>query len=168
MTQAEIIIPASTSNLGASFDACGLALALYLKVTVEEQASGFEVVASGEGEDRVPRDESNLIVRVARSIGDLRGNKIGGVRLIVNSQIPLARGLGSSSAAIIAGLSVYEAVTGDRLSEEELFSYALRFEDHGENLAPSLLGGLVVAWLVEAGGPWRTPFGVERPGPHDG
>ncbi len=167
MTQAEIIIPASTSNLGASFDACGLALALYLKVTVEEQASGFEVVASGEGEDRVPRDESNLIVRVARSIGDLRGNKIGGVRLIVNSQIPLARGLGSSSAAIIAGLSVYEAVTGDRLSEEELFSYALRFEDHGDNLAPSLLGGLVVACVVERAGHGRSLVAMKRSWPED-
>lgn len=167
MTKTEIIIPASTSNLGASFDTCGLALALYLKVTVEERAHGFEVVLLGEGADRVPRDESNLILRVARSVGDLRNNKIDGARLLVNSQIPLARGLGSSSAAIIAGLSVYEALSGERLTEEELFSYALRFEDHGDNLAPSLLGGLVVACVVERTGQARSLVTVKRAWPDD-
>lgn len=167
MSKTEITIPASTSNLGASFDACGLALALYLKVTVEKRAGEFEVVPSGEGEDRAPRDESNLILRVARSVGDLRGNKIDGARLLVNSQIPLARGLGSSSAAIIAGLSVYEALSGERLTEEELFGYALRFEDHGDNLAPSLLGGLVVACVVEHTGQGRSLVTVKRAWPEE-
>ena len=163
----EITIPASTSNLGASFDACGLALALYLQVTVEERTSGFEIALAGEGADRMPRDESNLILRVARSVGDLRGKKIDGARLFVNSQIPLARGLGSSSAAIIAGLSVYEALAGERLTEEELFSYALRFEDHGDNLAPSLMGGLVVACVVERSGQGRSLVTVKRAWPED-
>jgi homoserine kinase len=167
MTKTEITIPASTSNLGASFDTCGLALALYLRVTVEERASGFEVVTSGEGADRMPGDESNLILRVARSAGDLRGNKIDGARLLVNSEIPLARGLGSSSAAIIAGISVYEALSGERLTEEELFGYALRFEDHGDNLAPSLLGGLVVACVVERAGQGRSLVTVKRAWPED-
>lgn len=167
MKKTEITVPASTSNLGASFDACGLALALYLKVTLEEIPSGFEVVASGEGADRMPRDESNLILRVARSVGDLRGNKIDGVRLHVESEIPLARGLGSSSAAIIAGLSVYETLSGERLSEEELFGYALRFEDHGDNLAPSQMGGLVVACVVERAGRGRSLVTVKRAWPGD-
>ena len=167
MTKTEITIPASTSNLGASFDTCGLALALYLRVTVEERASGFEVVTSGEGETRMPRDESNLILRVARSVGDLRGKKIEGARLLVHSQIPLARGLGSSSAAIIAGLSVYETLSGERLTEEELFSYALRFEDHGDNLAPSLLGGLVVACVVDRTGRGRSLVTVKRAWPEE-
>ena len=167
MNKTEITIPASTSNLGASFDTCGLALALYLRVTVEERASGFEVVPSGEGADRMLRDESNLILRVARSIGDLRGNKIDGARLLVNSEIPLARGLGSSSAAIIAGLSVYEVLSGERLSEEELFGYALRFEDHGDNLAPSLLGGLIVACVVDRAGQARSLVTVRRQWPQE-
>ena len=163
----EITIPASTSNLGASFDACGLALSLYLRVTVEDRAGGFEVVPSGEGADRVPRDESNLILRVARSVAELRGKKIHGACLLVNSQIPLARGLGSSSAAIVAGISVYEALTGDRLGEEELFGCALRFEDHGDNLAPSLLGGLVVACVIETAGRKRSLVTVKRAWPED-
>ncbi|MEK6285758.1 MAG: homoserine kinase [Acidobacteriota bacterium] len=163
----EITIPASTSNLGASFDACGLALSLYLRVTVEDRAGGFEVVPTGEGADRVPRDESNLIARVARSVADLCGKRIEGARLLVNSQIPLARGLGSSSAAIVAGISVYEALTGERLSEEELFGYCLRFEDHGDNLAPSLLGGLVVACVTETARLERSLVTVKRAWPED-
>ena len=167
MNKTEITVPASTSNLGASFDTCGLALALYLRVTVEAPANGFEVVLSGEGADRMPRDESNLIQRVARSVGDLRGHKIDGARVLVDNRIPLARGLGSSSAAIIAGLSVYETLSGERLTEEELFGYALRFEDHGDNLAPSMLGGLVVACVVDRAGQGRSLATVKRTWPED-
>src|ERR1044072_8138129 len=151
MSRTEIIIPASTSNLGASFDACGLAIALYLKVVVEERESGFEIVPTGEGAEQVPRDESNLIARVTRFVADRRAQKISGARLSVESQIPLARGLGSSSSAIVAGITVYESLSGGQLSEEEVFGYALRFEEHGDNLAPSFLGGLVVACVVERG-----------------
>lgn len=167
MTNTEIIVPASTSNLGASFDACGLALSLYLRVEVEEKSGGFEVVPSGEGANRVPRDGTNLIARVARSVAELRGRKIEGARLLVRNEIPLARGLGSSSAAIIAGISVYEALTGDQLDEEELFGYALRFEDHGDNLAPSLLGGMVVACMVEHAAHPRSLVTVRRAWPEE-
>jgi homoserine kinase len=145
-----IIVPASTSNLGASFDTCGLALSLYLEVTVEE-APRFEVEARGENAGAMPRDESNLIVRVARFVAERRGKRLAGARLAVDNRIPLARGLGSSGAAIIAGISVYEALARDRLSDEEFFACALNFEGHGDNLAPSRLGGLVVACLVGEG-----------------
>lgn len=151
MSRTEITIPASTSNLGASFDACGLALALYLKVVVEERDSGFEIIPTGEGAEQVPRDESNLIARVARFVAEHRGQKISGARLNVDSQIPLARGLGSSSSAIVAGISVYETLSGERFGDEEFFSYALRFEEHGDNLAPSFFGGLVTACVVARG-----------------
>ena len=148
MRRTEIIIPASTSNLGASFDAVGLALTLYLRVTVEAEAEAFVVEPTGEGAAAVERGEANLIARVARFVAERRGRAITGARLAVTSEIPLARGLGSSSSAIIAGISVYEALSGERLSDEEIFRYALHFEGHGDNLAPSLLGGLVVACVV--------------------
>ena len=167
MRKTKITIPASTSNLGASFDICGLALSLYLTVTVEESANGFEVVTSGEGAGQMPRDESNLILRVARSVGDLRGHKIDTARLLVDSQIPVARGLGGSAAAIIAGLSVYETLSGEKLSEDELFGYALRFEDHGDNLAASMLGGLVVTCVVDRAGHGRSLVTVKRSWPED-
>jgi homoserine kinase len=151
MQPTEITVPASTSNLGASFDAVGLALALYLRVTVEGPAPDFVINATGEGAGAVERGEANLIARVARFVAERRGQKISGARLTVASQIPLARGLGSSSSAIIAGISVYEALAGERLSDEEIFRYALHFEGHGDNLAPALLGGLVVACVVDSG-----------------
>ena len=152
MSRTEIIVPASTSNLGASFDTCGLALALYLRVTVESRQSRIEIVPTGEGEDCVPRDETNLIARVVRFVAERRGKRIGGAQLLVDSQIPLARGLGSSSAAIIAGISVYETLADDHLNDDEFFACALNFEAHGDNLAPSLLGGLVVACVVDRRG----------------
>ena len=167
MGKTEITIPASTSNLGASFDACGLALSLYLRVEVEPKSGGFEVMPSGEGAERLPRDGTNLIARVARSVAELRGRKIEGARLLVRNEIPLARGLGSSSAAIIAGISAYEALSSDQLDEEELFSCALRFEDHGDNLAPSLLGGMVVACMVEHAAHPRTLVTVRRAWPEE-
>jgi homoserine kinase len=169
MPKTEIIVPASTSNLGASFDTCGLALALYLRVEVEPRANGFEVIPTGEGAQSVPRDESNLMIRAARYVAAERRQKLPGAQLRVDSQIPLARGLGSSSSAIIAGISVYEALTGDKLEQEDFFNYALHFEGHGDNLAPSTLGGLVVAVVKEyvdfSGTARRSLLAVKRPWP---
>ena len=171
MSETEIIVPASTSNLGASFDTCGLALSLYLRVEVEPRKSGFEIMLSGEGAENLPRDESNLIVRAALHTAQQRRRKISGARLLVDSQIPLSRGLGSSSAAIIAGISIYEALSGERLGEEEFFDYALHFEGHGDNLAPSMLGGVVVAVVKEyldfSGAERRSLVAVKRRWPEE-
>jgi homoserine kinase len=165
MNRSEIIIPASTSNLGSGFDTCGMALSLYLRIGVEPRAKGFEIIPTGEGAEKIPLDESNLIIRAARYVASKRNrgnlgnggnggnggnNQLPGARLRIDSQIPLSRGLGSSSAAIIAGISVYEILSGDRLSENDFFDYALHFEGHGDNLAPSMLGGLVVAVVKES------------------
>jgi homoserine kinase len=169
--QSTIIVPASTSNLGASFDTCGLALSLYLRVEVEPRERGFEIILSGEGAGKLPRDESNLIVRAALHTAQQQRRKISGARLRVDSQIPLSRGLGSSSAAIIAGISIYEALSGERLSEEEFFDYALHFEGHGDNLAPSTLGGMVVAVVKEyvdySGNDRRSLVAVKRHWPEE-
>jgi len=165
MAVSEIIVPGSTSNLGASFDACGLALSLYLRVTLEEESQGFEILGAGEGANTLPADESNLIARVARFVAEHRGMKIAGGRLMVDNQIPLARGLGSSSAAIVAGISVYEVLSGEKLSQDEIFSYAMHFESHGDNLAPGLLGGLVVACVIEKEDRPRTLLAVKRTWP---
>jgi homoserine kinase len=169
--QSTIIVPASTSNLGASFDTCGLALSLYLRIEVEPRERGFEIILTGEGAGKLPLDESNLMVRAALHTAQQQRRKIPGARLRVDSQIPLSRGLGSSSAAIIAGISIYEALSGERLSEEEFFDYALHFEGHGDNLAPSKLGGLVVAVVKEyvdySGAERRSLVAVKRHWPEE-
>jgi homoserine kinase len=171
MTKTEIIVPASTSNLGASFDTCGLALGLYLRVLVTPTDKGFEIDPSGEGAEKVPRDETNLVVRAALYAAEQRKRTLAGAHLRIESEIPLSRGLGSSSSAIIAGLSLYEVLTGEQLSEEEFFGYALHFEGHGDNLAPSRLGGLVVAVVREetdyAGHPRHSLLTVQRSWPEE-
>ncbi len=171
MSKTEIIVPASTSNLGASFDTCGLALSLYLRIEVEPRDRGFEIILTGEGAGKLPLDESNLMVRAALHTAKQQRRKISGARLRVDSQIPLSRGLGSSSAAIIAGISIYEALSGERLSEEEFFDYALHFEGHGDNLAPSTLGGMVVAVVKEyvdySGAEHRSLVAVKREWPEE-
>ncbi len=83
----------------------------------------------------------------------------------VDSQIPLARGLGSSSSAIIAGISVYEVLAGEQLSEQEFFRYAMHYETHGDNLAPSYLGGLVLACVREEGDGQLALLAVKRQWP---
>jgi len=171
MATHRIIVPASTSNLGASFDTCGLALSLYLRLEVEPLDGRFEIIQSGEGADKLPLDESNLIVRAARYVSAERRRPLTGARLRIESQIPLSRGLGSSSSAIVAGISVYEALTGDRLEMEDFFDYALHFEGHGDNLAPSTLGGMVVAVVKEyldySGTERRSLLAVRRPWPEE-
>lgn len=172
MSRTRIQVPASTSNLGASFDACGLALSLYITVTVEPSPGphassvppAFEIETHGELTGRVPLDDSNLIIRVARALAERRGYELPAARVVIDSEIPLARGLGSSGSAIIAGISLYESLTGDALTESEIFEHALRFEEHPDNLAPALLGGLVVTCLV---GPADGPrlAAVKRPWP---
>lgn len=165
MSVTEITVPASTSNLGASFDTCGLALSLYLRVTVEPRTSDVEITLSGEGADLIPRDESNFIWQVANYVAAERGRKLGGAKLHVDSQIPLARGLGSSSSAIIAGISVYEVLTGEQLREEEFFRYAMHYENHGDNLAPSYLGGLVLACVKDEADGHFSLLAVKRTWP---
>ena len=76
MSKTEIIVPASTSNLGASFDTCGLALSLYLRLEVEPQARGFTIIPSGEGADKVPLDESNIMLRAALYAAEARRQKL--------------------------------------------------------------------------------------------
>src|SRR5262245_43772328 len=96
--------PATSANLGPGFDALGLALALHDEVIAQTAPDGVQVTLAGEGADQLPRDESHLVVRAMVAAFDLLGGRPGGLRLRCANQIPQARGLGSSSAAIVAGI----------------------------------------------------------------
>jgi homoserine kinase len=141
-------VPASTSNLGAGFDALSLALQRYLRVTVEP-AAAFEIVAKGVDASSIPTTPDNLIRRVADRVARGRGRLLPSFRMVIENEIPLARGMGSSAAAIIAGVTCYELAAEDRLSERELFEYALEFESHPDNLAAALRGGLVATAMAD-------------------
>lgn len=135
-------IPATSANLGAGFDALGLSLSYYNYVNMEE-AEGCHI-CSLDGTD-VPADENNLIYHTAKTVYDICGRDLKGLKIEQINNIPMARGLGSSSACIIAGLAGANRLMGDPLSLDEMVDLAAQIEGHPDNTAPALLGGIVTA-----------------------
>jgi homoserine kinase len=137
-------VPATSANLGAGFDAFGLALDLHLAArTVEHAPDGPRVTSSGLGAELLPTDDANLVWRSFVRACEAFDVEVPDVALEVTNRIPLARGLGSSSAAIVAGIVLARAVTGSRVGERELVTLAAGIEGHPDNVAPAILGGLV-------------------------
>ncbi len=141
--------PATSANLGPGFDALGLALALYDEVTVETTDGGLDVTVTGQGADVLPRDERHLVVRAMREVFAVLDRAPPGLAVTCHNRIPQARGLGSSSAAIVAGvLLARELVDGgrERLDDEAVLRLAARLEGHPDNVAACLRGGATIAW----------------------
>lgn len=142
--------PATSANLGPGFDSFGLALELRDEVVVEVLDSpGLYVEVVGEGAGEVPLDEGHLLVRSLRAGFDALGGQPAGLRVECLNRIPHGRGLGSSSAAICAGLvAARELVSGGAsvLDDDALLDLAVAIEGHPDNVAPALRGGLTVAW----------------------
>ena len=139
----QIRVPASTANLGPGFDSIGLALGLYLEV-YGCLADRWEVVPLCEEMAAFPTDESNYIVQIAKKTAAAYGKELPPCRLYVSSEIPLARGLGSSASAIVAGIELASLVCNLNLSNEEKCRHASLFEGHPDNAGASVYGGLVV------------------------
>ena len=141
--------PATSANLGPGFDAFGLALELRDEVTVELAESGLQIEISGEGAESLPVDENHLIVRSLRAAFGRLGVQPPGLRVRCVNRIPHGRGLGSSSAAICAGIMAARALVVD--GELALDAYAAldlanELEGHPDNVAPCLVGGFTTAW----------------------
>ncbi len=135
----KVSVPATSANVGSGFDALGLAVTLYNTATFEE--SDRLEISAADG-TRIPRGESNLIYRSAKGLFDKVGKKMPPLRIVQTNPIPMARGLGSSSACIIAGLLGANRMLGDILDTQELLTLATSIEGHPDNVAPALLGGL--------------------------
>ena len=147
-------VPATSANLGPGFDSLGLALALHDTLTGEVLATGLEVVVSGAGADEVPRDESHLVVRAMRAAFAALGEQPPGLRLTCENVIPHARGLGSSSAAIVGGIVLARALVADgagRLDDDAAFRLAAEIEGHPDNVAPALYGGFTISGRDDTG-----------------
>ena len=146
--QVRVRTPATSANLGAGFDCLGLALELYMDLAVEESAGeGLEIAATGEGSERVPLDERNVVYQGVMQAYTRAGRTPGRLRLAIDSQIPLASGLGSSSAALVAGLTAGAELCGKGLDREEVLRQGVSKEGHPDNVAPCVLGGIVIAAL---------------------
>jgi homoserine kinase len=143
-------VPASSANLGPGFDALGLALSLHDEVTGEVLESGLDIHVSGEGSDGVPLDETHLVVQAMHAAFDLIGGRPPGLRLTCANAIPHGRGLGSSSAAIVAGIVLARALVdgGDALLDDAAaYQLAVDIEGHPDNVAAAMFGGLTIAWI---------------------
>ncbi|MEV4431502.1 homoserine kinase [Streptomyces sp. NPDC049555] len=146
--------PATSANLGPGFDALGLSLGLYDDVVVRVAESGLHIDIAGEGADTLPRDEGHLLVRSLRTTFDLLGGQPRGLEIVCANRIPHGRGMGSSAAAICAGIVAARAVTiggADRLDDTAMLELATELEGHPDNVAACLFGGFTVAW-TEGGG----------------
>lgn len=149
----EVRVPATSANLGPGFDTLGLALALYDELIVTATAGGLDVRVSGVGEGEVATDESNLVVHsIAHAFADA-GIALPGLRLEANNAIPHGRGLGSSGAAIVAGIMAAKGLLEGivDLDGDTLLRLATELEGHPDNVAPSLFGGLTIAWTTATG-----------------
>ncbi len=144
-------VPATSANLGPGFDCFGLALDWRERIELVALASGFVIDVSGEGADQIPRDESHLIIRSTLvGLADL-GVRVTGLRLSGHNTIPHGRGLGSSSAAIVAGLVGAAGLAGREPDRDWLLRHAAAIEGHPDNVAAAIHGGLVLAYEGQAG-----------------
>ncbi|MBB6629193.1 homoserine kinase [Nocardioides sp. KIGAM211] len=143
-----VSVPATSANLGPGFDSLGLALDLRDELTAEVLASGLEIEVEGAGAADVPRDETHLVVRAMRAAFAEMGAQPSGLRLSCRNVVPHARGLGSSSAAIVGGVSLARALVAGGtllLDDDAVFRLAARLEGHPDNVAPAFYGGFVIS-----------------------
>lgn len=143
-------VPATTANLGPGFDALGMALDLWNETVWTPASDGeIRVTITGEGADVLPTDATNPIVAAALSLYERAGVPCRGLRVHCVNRIPLGSGLGSSSAALVSGLLGANALLGEPFSREEILRMAIETEGHPDNVAPAMLGGLVVSILYD-------------------
>jgi len=151
----KVRIPASTSNLGPGFDCFGLALKLYLTVeanVASEASEPCRVTTTGAKENEaLPRNAVNLIYRAMSFAAHREGVSLPCVELTAHNEIPLASGLGSSAAAIVAGIKLSVLITGKSISDQSILNYATEFEGHPDNVAASIFGGFLASCIRSDG-----------------
>ncbi len=150
-----IRVPATTANLGPGFDCLALTLDLWNASTITLEGSGVNVDVRGEGQNSLPRDARNLMARAMQAFYASRGAVFpAGVSICCQNNIPLGSGLGSSAAAVLAGLLGANALLGSPAGLPEVLDLAVKMEGHADNAAAALYGGLVVVVGAESG--WIT------------
>jgi homoserine kinase len=142
--EVRVIVPASTANLGPGFDSLGMALPIFAGVSMKA-AEQTRVCVYGEGLQGLPLDKTNLVYGVAQKVFDKVGMRIPELEIALESDIPLARGLGSSAAAIVGSLVAANELIGGALTTDELFQMAVAMENHPDNVGAALFGGFVAA-----------------------
>jgi homoserine kinase len=156
-------VPATSANLGPGFDALGLALALHDDIVVRVADSGLSVDVAGMGAATVARNARNLVVRAMRAAFDRLGGRPRGLEVVCANHIPHGRGLGSSAAAIVAGVVAARGLVvggAERMDDAAALALATELEGHPDNVAACLYGGLTLAW-TDSDGAHATALDVD-------
>ena len=153
MTAVRVRVPATSANLGPAFDCAGLALGLHDVVEFSTPSAGLEVAVTGEGFDSLPGNEDHLVVRAFRAASKELGWSPSGLRVVATNAIPQGRGMGSSAAAVVAGVLGAWALCPDveTIDAGAVLRLTSDLEGHPDNVAPCLLGGATLSWLTESG-----------------
>lgn len=160
-----VTVPATSANLGPGFDTLGIALAVHDELEFTTLNPGeLEFDIRGVGSENIPRDESHLVIHSLRHSLNALGYELPGIRLRAHNVIPHGRGMGSSGAAIVAGVVAAAAlIAPDReVDRDELLSLATALEGHADNVAPCLFGGLTIAWMDANNHPHSKELMVHR------
>ena len=147
-----VSVPATSANLGPGYDSLGLALELRDVVTAElTDDNQVQVEIFGIGADKLPKNETHLIAKTIIETSKKLGAEINGFKLTCQNAIPQGRGLGSSAAAIVAGLMLTRELTDFELDDDFIVQEASRIEGHPDNVAACFMGGLTISWETESG-----------------
>ncbi|PTG56452.1 homoserine kinase [Staphylococcus chromogenes] len=140
-------VPASTANLGCGFDSVGMALNKYLIIEAQPiQSNSWKFVHDGACLEGLPTDESHYVYKIAQQVAERFDVKLPSLEIKMYSDIPLARGLGSSASALVGALYIANYFGDIELSKYELLQLATEIEGHPDNVAPTIYGGLVVGY----------------------
>ncbi|MEG0261063.1 MAG: homoserine kinase [Lysinibacillus sp.] len=146
----QISVPGSTANLGPGFDSIGLGLSLYLKLDVSLQ-DNWEIIHLDDNGPSEFELEQHLLYVIAKKTADLYGKELPACRVEMASELPLARGLGSSAAAIVAGIELANQVCNLELTVQDKLNLSSQIEGHPDNATASVLGGLTISSMNENG-----------------
>ena len=136
----KVTVPATSANLGSGFDSLGIALTMYNTIYIEEY-DGIDIASLDNV--KIPTDETNMVYSSAKRIYEILNKPFKGLKIRQINNIPMARGLGSSSACLIGGLLGANALLGNPLTKDELINLSAAIEGHPDNTTPAILGGLV-------------------------
>ena len=149
----KIRVPGTSANCGPGFDCLGLAASIYndLEMTLLEDEN-LIIEAVGDGSENIPTDEKNIVWKSAKMILERAGQveKFKGAIIKMNNHIPMARGLGSSAAAIVSGLVAANEIIGTPFTRTDILKFATEIEGHPDNVAPAIFGGFTIS-VVDKG-----------------
>jgi len=153
VTAVRVQVPATSANLGPAFDSAGLALTRHDVLEFAETGSGLAVEVSGVGAEELPTDESHLVVRAFRAACAELGWSPAGLRVVAENTIPQGRGMGSSAAAVVAGVVGAWALCPDvgAVDRDAVLRLTTELEGHPDNVAACLLGGATLSWMTPQG-----------------